>query len=108
MLYVNVSVQLYEQDILTLRYISNHWVHRPACYGSSSVNMSLRGQSHIEYQPVITSPGGHPNKDGRSTDSCFALMRVHQSCLPMDGRMTNATTVYTPPVKHTCGFNRSR
>ena len=53
----------------------------------------LGDQSPIEYQPVITSPGGHPNKDGRTRDSSSALMRVHQSSFPMDDRMTNTTTV---------------
>ena len=53
----------------------------------------LGDQCPIEYQPVITSPGGHPNKDGRTRDSSSALMRVHQSSFPMDDRMTNTTTV---------------
>ena len=66
----------------------------PPCCSSSSATERLGGQSPIEYQPVTTSPGGHPNKGGRTTDSCFALMRVHQYCLPMNGRMTKATTVF--------------
>ena len=53
----------------------------------------LGDQCPIEYQLVITSPGGHPNKDGRTRDSSSALMRVHQSSFPMDDRMTNTTTV---------------
>ena len=69
----------------------------PACYRNSSVNSEAGGQSPIEYQPVITSPGGHPNKDGRTRDSSSALMRVHQSSFPMDDRMTNTTTVCIHP-----------
>ena len=65
----------------------------PACYRNSSVNREAGDQCPIEYQLVITSPGGHPNKDGRTRDSSSALMRVHQSSFPMDDRMTNTTTV---------------
>ena len=54
----------------------------------------LGDQCPIECQLVTTSPSGHPNKGGITTDSCFALMRVHQYCLPMDGRRTKATTVF--------------
>ena len=65
----------------------------PPCCSSSSATERLGGQSPIEYQPVTTSPGGHPNKDGRTRDGSSALMRVHQSSFPMDDRMTTTTTV---------------
>ena len=58
----------------------------PPCYSSSSATVRLGGQSPVEYQPVITSPSGHPNKDGRTRDSSSALMRVHQSCKPVNNK----------------------
>ena len=88
MLYVCVSVQLYEQEILLWEiYVITGYTDQPATVVVVST-MRLGGPNPIGYQLVITSPDVHPNKDERTTDSCFALMRVHQSCLPLDGRMT--------------------
>ena len=78
---------------------------KPTNYTSVGVSVGRGVRSRIERQPVITSPQSS-KKDGRATDSCFALMGAHQcGILMVDGWMTGCFCIH--PMLNTCGFNRN-
>ena len=74
------------------------------CKGDSiGVPVGRGAQSPFECQAVIASPPVH--KDGRATDSCFALFEAHQcGVLIVDDWMTGCFCIH--PKLNTCGFNR--
>ena len=87
---------------LTAAFISGMAYRVCVCYmcNGDSIGVPVGGgaRSPIEWQPVIASPPVH--KDGRATDSCFALIGAHLcDILIVDDWMTGCFCISTP-VKH--------
>ena len=61
-------------------HLANHWKYYPetACFTVNRLSRLGDGESVLlSRDPVVASPV-IPNKDGRATDSCFALVGAHQ------------------------------
>ena len=54
----------------------------------------------------MIASAGHPNKDGRATDSCSALVDVHQCGVVMEGWDDYQPLCLSQVT--TCGFTKSR
>ena len=57
----------------------NLWISRQASLPHQYGVGKAGGRSPIE-MATKQSPPRHPNKDGRATDSCFALVGAHHQC----------------------------
>ena len=89
------------------RLKSSHWILRLTYVPTTPVLVSqlVGGQEALLNGNQGSPPPQSSNKDGRATDSCFALIVAHQCGILMVD-VGDWLLLYPPQVK-TCGFNRN-
>ena len=101
------TASLPSQPVGTERDATNGHLVQNTCYQNTiEVRMLHINETclHVHICTVIASPQSS-SKDGRATDSCFALIGAHQhGVLMVDGWMTGCFCNHL----NTCGFNRNR